>query len=287
MSAFAGVNLRVEDLNNFNDTCSKAGISPSTLPVLAIIHDDDPHMMAESLYLFSGYNVVVWRCMSPNSQLPLRAPADGGLPHGAHIIGWNEHDGTDPDSPMPGWIDPWWQEVRAKRPDLVIHYGAPNVDNQWPENQPLEASLDIVDRHIGATFQPPSNTIQGRPVWVTEIDVDPNHPESMDEVVACAQRSVSAGIPAFIWGMDNDIPDAVYNPDILKGLVQINKEQNNMALDPEVESAMVEMEARQNAALTEMWKRFRQGKFSGADGIDGKIVELQGGTPLDFTPTYP
>ncbi len=66
--------------------------------------------------------------------------------------------------------------------------------------------------------------------------------------------------------------------------------QNNNggeAMDEAKQDAMIEMEARQNALLTEMWKRFRLGKFEGADGIDGLIVAMNGGKPLDFTPIYP
>lgn len=62
-------------------------------------------------------------------------------------------------------------------------------------------------------------------------------------------------------------------------------------LDLEARIARLEQQnaqlLQQNALLTEAWKRFRQGKFSGADGIDGLIVAMQGGKPLDFTPSYP
>jgi len=44
---------------------------------------------------------------------------------------------------------------------------------------------------------------------------------------------------------------------------------------------------QQVSYLTEALKRLRQGKFDGADGIDGAIVALQGGQPLDFQPTWP
>ncbi|HLY66677.1 MAG TPA: hypothetical protein VKU60_14170 [Chloroflexota bacterium] len=39
--------------------------------------------------------------------------------------------------------------------------------------------------------------------------------------------------------------------------------------------------------LTQALKLLRQGKFEGADGVDGQIVALQGGQPLDFQPSWP
>ena len=44
---------------------------------------------------------------------------------------------------------------------------------------------------------------------------------------------------------------------------------------------------QQTAYLTEALKLLRQGKFEGAGGVDGLIVALQGGQPLDFTPSWP
>lgn len=43
----------------------------------------------------------------------------------------------------------------------------------------------------------------------------------------------------------------------------------------------------QNGLLVEAWRRFRQGQFAGAGGIDGLIVTLQGGGKLGLTATYP
>ena len=57
-------------------------------------------------------------------------------------------------------------------------------------------------------------------------------------------------------------------------------------MDEATQTALIEMEARQNALLTQALVAFRQGKFTGADGIDGIIVALTG-KPLEFEPTYP
>ncbi|MDO8673648.1 MAG: hypothetical protein Q7O66_19740 [Dehalococcoidia bacterium] len=43
----------------------------------------------------------------------------------------------------------------------------------------------------------------------------------------------------------------------------------------------------QNALLTQALRAIRQNKWSGADGVDGYIVALQGGAPLGFVPSFP
>lgn len=226
----AGVNLRVEDVGEFTAACAKAGVDPTAIPALAILHDDDPNLLAESFREFAGLNVAAYRCMSPNSQLVLRAPADGGVPDGANLIGWNEADGTDLTEPMPGWIDPWWQEVRSKRPDIVLHYGAPNVNNQWPLNVPLLNALDVEDAHIGSTFGVPAPH-SDKPVWVTEIDIDPSRfdfgdpvqmQQAYTELLACMVRCQTAGIPVFAWGIMADRPDVAYDPPTLKQIAALN-----------------------------------------------------------------
>jgi hypothetical protein len=52
-------------------------------------------------------------------------------------------------------------------------------------------------------------------------------------------------------------------------------------------AAQLQQTHTQEMLQTEAWRRLRQGKFGGPDGIDAVIVALQGGTPLDFTPSFP
>jgi hypothetical protein len=54
----------------------------------------------------------------------------------------------------------------------------------------------------------------------------------------------------------------------------------------EMESAIRALQ-EQNRLLTEALRAIRQGKWSGADGVDGLIVAMQGGKPLGFTPSFP
>lgn len=45
---------------------------------------------------------------------------------------------------------------------------------------------------------------------------------------------------------------------------------------------------RQQAAQTEAIRRIIEGRWTGADGAAGKVVELMGGTPpADFAPIQP
>jgi hypothetical protein len=61
----------------------------------------------------------------------------------------------------------------------------------------------------------------------------------------------------------------------------------NTNMDEQTQDAAIATEKQQNTYLTEALKRIRQGKWTGADGVDGLIVALQGGAPLDFTPSFP
>lgn len=59
-------------------------------------------------------------------------------------------------------------------------------------------------------------------------------------------------------------------------------------MDEATQVAMIEMEARQNAALTKALIQLREGRFTGADGLDGTIVELNGGKlPAGYKPVFP
>jgi hypothetical protein len=247
-----GVNLRQEDVASFKAACGQAGVDPGSIPVLAILHDDTPTLMSISLSAFVGLTVAVYRCMTPNSQLPLIAPTDGGLPAGAHIIGWNEADESQ------SWWDQWWQDVRAKRADLIIHYGAPNVDGQWPLNLPLLAQLDVQDAHIGSTFSPPARA-NAKPAWVTEIDIDPNRfsvtggpypwgsPADMTaayaELLACMERCLTAGMPAFAWGIQSYAPEAAYDPTTVAAISALNTKyagETNVAVDPTIQQVLAQ-----------------------------------------------
>lgn len=60
-------------------------------------------------------------------------------------------------------------------------------------------------------------------------------------------------------------------------------------LNASIAQAAIELQQThtQEALQTEAWRRLRQGKFDGPDGIDAVIVALQGGKPLDFVPSFP
>jgi hypothetical protein len=63
----------------------------------------------------------------------------------------------------------------------------------------------------------------------------------------------------------------------------IPQEEQTMAEDPRIQQLL-----DQNAIITQALIDFRHGRFEGADGMDGKIVALNGGVlPDGWAPSYP
>lgn len=59
-------------------------------------------------------------------------------------------------------------------------------------------------------------------------------------------------------------------------------------MDEATQAAMIEMEARQNALITKALIALREGRWTGADGVDGMIVALNGGRlPDNYKPVFP
>ncbi len=170
----------------------------------------------------------------------------------------------------------------------------------WPEIVKLNPRAALLLGECG-TYYPPAQT------GISKDD----EARVQVEIAAAYERECRArgygfaGAMCYGIGLDGDQRD----PWDLSGQVGILAEANREAPAPsdpvvpappqpptagggetmtqqEIEAKIAHLE-RQNALLTEMWKRFRLGKFTGADGIDGGIVAMQGGKPLDFTPTYP
>ena len=81
--------------------------------------------------------------------------------------------------------------------------------------------------------------------------------------------------PQFPGGVSQPFVDAV------AALLQSRYGGDSMA------EPSMKMLADQNALITEGFRRIRQGKWEGADGLDAIIVALQGGKPLDFPPSFP
>ena len=301
----AGVNLRQEDIASFLVACQYAGADPRSIPVLYSLHDDTEISTNASIQaaLDAHLWVRIWRCMVSNSKLaPTRIPATDIKGAPSIIQGWNEADDNSAYPNLPGWVDGWWQWVYSLNRGMQIIYGAPNVDGFLLENTALEASLDLVGRHIGSTFTPPASMIQGKPVWVTEVDIDPTRftwgdPVSMAaayvELVGCMERCLDAGVTAFAWGMLPGIPDACLDPTTIAAIAALNTKYAGVinvatpTTPEQTQDAKIAQEATQNTDLVEALRRIRQGKWTGADGVDGMIVALQGGAPLDFTPSFP
>jgi hypothetical protein len=231
---FAGVNLRQEDIASFLAACHQASVDPSSLPVLYCLHDDTEASTDASIQaaLDAKLWVRIWRCMVNDSRLaPTRIPATDIKGAPSIIQGWNEADDSSAYPNLPGWVDGWWQWTYSLNRGLEIIYGAPNVDGFLLENTALEASLDLVGRHIGSTFTPPAATIQGKPAWVTEIDIDPTRftwgdqasmTAAYAELIGCMERCLQAGVPAFAWGMLPYFPDACLDPTTIAAIAALN-----------------------------------------------------------------
>ena len=250
---FAGVNLRQEDIASFLAACQQAGVDPGSLPALYCLHDDTEDSTNASIKaaLDARLWVRIWRCMVNNSRLaPTRIPAVDLKGNPSVIQGWNEADDSSGYPNLPGWVDGWQQWAYSLNRGLQIIYGAPNVDGFLTENTALEASLDLVGRHIGSTFSPPPASVQGKPVWVTEIDIDPTRfmwgdkasmAAAYVELVGCIERCLQGGVSAFAWGMLPYFPDACVDPTTIAAIAALNTKyagEPNVAVDPAIQQVL-------------------------------------------------
>lgn len=275
-------------LVGFNLQAEQAAAFPDDLPVLAICHDDRPNPLAA----FAGLNVWLYRAMSPYSLLYKQ------LPHGARFTAWNEADMPyDPD----GWAA-YLRRVKADRPDIQLVYGACNTANwpnggQWPPDLTLIGLCDFYATHI-PTFATPEQIGAGIqwPFAVTEVELDPNDPDInalpagdpqrgvlfRQKLMAGAQAAVQAGaVAVFLWGQSMTEADAANDVELQAQVRAFNQQQ---AQGGNVASTTEEQIEQQMAIVVDAFKAIAQGKMNGADGLAGKIVALQGGAPLDFTP---
>lgn len=312
-----GLNLRQEDIPGYLAACATASITPGSLPILYTLHDDSEAVAAASLKAAqdAGLWVAIIRFFSPDR----RFFGTDVVPTSAHLLGWNETDSDPTNQNLPGWVDGWQRAWRAQRPDVTIHYGAPNVNGYWIPNTALEAALDYVDRHIGSVnFTPPAPFIEGRPTCVSEIDMDPSlwgvnpldtsYPWADEGTMESAYQTVmqtiaaclDAGIPAFAWGIKTYIADAAYSKFMLQSLTLLNKQygqpqETNMATPsstpPDEVAKLLATNAEllaQNALLTELIKCIRTGQWTGAGSVDGIYCALKGGIAApDYTPSFP
>ena len=249
--AKCGVNLRQEDISVYINACLQISLDLKILPVLGILHDDTDETLGPCMQEFAPLNVVIYRCMSANSQLPIRNATNGGIPANTEIIGWNEHDDVQ------SFWDIWWQQVRAQRPDLKIHYGAPDVNNLWPRNDPLQAELDFADVHIGSSgFMPQPATIDGKTTVVTEIDIDPNRftwgddtsmKAAYDELLVQVEACLKLGLDVYVWGILAQAPDASISPYVIASLAGLNVKYANISIvAPAIPAAPITVQPKFN-----------------------------------------
>lgn len=194
----------------FNVQAEEVNLVDGITPIVAIPHVDFQGWQTP----YIGKNVALWRLdLAPNND------KHRDLPHGAAVQLWNEDDD------IRAGLDPAWRaakvaQVRAERADLVIVYGAPRVDGDlYGFDFDLAKKCDIIGMHV-TTFADFANDFNwfGARWMVTEIEADPNHPETYPDLYACAVRALDYQPPtgpmcegAFLWGSSLTGADAVEN----------------------------------------------------------------------------
>lgn len=230
---------------------------------------------------------------------------------------------NEPNAPVEGfasWDDFLTRYLEAERfirmwcPDWLICFPgmSPNFKPWWwwEQCQELIARADYLGLHL--YYSLPGNireqvwhlksakaTFPNKPILVTEFcytggesgNVRPTSELAPEYEIAAYWLSAEGVDALFYYLLESDDPHwhevgEVFDEVLARHVGQIKMEERTEAMDEATQTALIEMEARQNALLTQALIAFRKGAFTGAEGIDGIIVALTG-KPLDFEPTYP
>ena len=225
-----------------NCQAEQTGLIPAGLGVLAVIHDDiDPgdKFFGTKPFDAAGIKRVHNRLMSP------RSGYFSGLEQGAHMVCGNEIDND-----WSTWIIPYYQQVRAQRPDLKLHHPAPNTEGQYPYDPAIAAVCDVIDQHVGIGYDGSGNVVFfpwptpvmfGKPVWITEVEVDQNYPELMSQIPACMEHFADAGYQMVCaWGWNGSTPDVLFHPDVLAAIQALSQPQGGtpVAIDPSIQQVL-------------------------------------------------
>ena len=244
---------------------------PTGMGVLAIIHDDIPvtdPLFGTRPFDAAGVRRVHNRLMSPRSGYYF------GLEQGAHLVCGNEQDND-----WPTWAAAYYQQVRANRPDLKLHHPAPNTAGQFPYDPAIAAVCDVIDQHVGigydadgnvVFFPEPTPVMFGKPVWITEVEVDQNDPELMGQIPAAMQHFANAGYEVVCaWGWNQSEPDVLWRPDILAAIQALPQPQGGppVAVDPEVQQVL-----EQNAHIAQAEYDLVK-MLEGVQGVDPALLQ--------------
>jgi len=201
-----------------------------------------------------------------------------------------------------GWDNPrqvaeWMMTVadyiRRLDPTLKLHAPAFSpVGNWWQyfaELMRYQGHFDAVDLHCYGTFQGMSDIVRAaksqtsKPLFISEC----NGPGTLDFFQWIESDPQVIGATYFTWFWAN--PDLPGWAGDLRGSVleremrdYISSGDGGSMDDPRIAQLLA-----QNALITEGFKQILQGKFTGADGLAGTVVALQGGAPLNFEITFP
>lgn len=179
--------------------------------------------------------------------------------------------------------------VRQKRPDLQIVYGGDTVDpaTGWSYSPPSAAvsECDYYGLHATATSPYAPAMLYGKPVIVTELEKDP---ANLAEWLLIARWMARSEAPCFFFTWEWRDGDSRLNlkdrAEVVAAIAALNS--GGVEVDLDVEKALDDINHR-ISLQTEGLRRVTEGKYNGAAGSAGIVVELEGGqTTVDAQPDY-
>lgn len=193
------------------------------------------------------------------------------------------------------------EQLRALCPWMRLHAPAYSPSGNWTEYirrlAPYVKSglFHVAGVHAYGSFDMMASVVKAHrvyygadvPLFVSEL----NGPGTLDFFRWLEGQPNVLGGTYYIWRWANpDMPgwdrDLMGSP-LEQDMSAAHKWLINMSgTEEDTMEEQIQMLLQQNALLTQALIAFRQGKFTGADGIDGIIVALTGKL-LDFEPSYP
>ena len=294
---------------------SNADTDAPALSAVATVSKDGPDDGGWSLGAAAAKNGALWidRPYYVGNPAPSWLVAKGQATHAA---GGLVQVLNEPNNPIEGWQGgpsayvAFWQAVSAADPSVLWLPAplSPSIDGwqAW-----VIPGLPRYSLHCYGTLAQMQATVEwylantSGDCYITEVNFGAG--QTVDVPTWCqtdfapflawcqGQPRVKA-VCWFAWRWRSpDIPlptpvDAASWPQVVSTLQEFQPMDPTLAsLQSQVKAlqSQVQMLLNQNTILTNMWSLFRQGKFTGASGIDGEIVAMQGGKPLSFNPTYP
>lgn len=181
----------------------------------------------------------------------------------------------------------WWHSLRLIRPAGYRErvQGLPPVGGI-----PDPGGLFAQYRDKPGAITEAGNGHHSDPLW-TAITV------AQERAMRVTYRGIATGITRFLWdsGGEHGSQRINRNPDLVTALMSMEQiaaadwpPSGGTTMDEATQNAMIAMIAAQNALLTRALVAIREGRWTGADSVDGLIVALNGGKlPDGYRPVFP